>query len=484
LLVRVLDRQTYATWMLLLQLSAYIILIDTGIQTAIARFVARAEGLGDQEYMGGILSSAAAVLTAAGALAAAAVLLLAWQLPNLFHSIPESILPDSRRALAILGWSLAAALPFSALAGFFRGFQRNEILAVSMVAGKVVGAAGIGWAAYHHQGLAVMAGWSAIGNLVAPAAYVAIWSRTGRTALLRLRRVTYRFAHEFTTFCSAMLVSQFAVLLITGLDMPIVVAFDFRSAAYYAVATTASNMLIAPTGAILNALVPVAANLSARNSPEKMGAALRKFTRYGTSILILLTLPLMFGMSPFLRLWVGAQYATHAAALAEVLVAAQFIRLSMQPYAIVGFSVGQQHRMLVSAFGEGAINLVFSIIFVQKFGAIGVALGTLIGAIVGVALHFFNSIPRTDAILVSRKTLLTQDIVRPMVLSVPMVLLLLCARAFGLHPVPYLLLVAGSDVLVAATFLRYLLENQERREILNLLRYMRISVSNRFALNR
>lgn len=48
---------------------------------------------------------------------------------------------------------------------------------------------------------------------------------------------------------------------------------------------------------------------------------------------------------------------------------ARFIRLAMQPYAIVGFSMAQQHRMLVSPFAEAVINLVCSAILVFKPGA-------------------------------------------------------------------------------------------------------------------
>lgn len=484
LLVRVLDRQTYATWMLLLQLGAYIVLIDAGIQGAIARFVARAEGLNDERYLGGVLSSAGAVLVATGALAAAVVAVMAWLLPHIFRSIPVSIVPDSRRALLIVGWSLAAALPFSTLAGYFRGYLRNEILAVSTVTGKFCGAVGIGWAAWHHQGLAAMAAWSAAGNLIAPAAYALVWGRSGRTALIRLHYVGFRVAREFLTFCGAMLASQLATLLITGLDMPVVVAFDFRSAAYYAVATTASNMLIAPQGAILSALLPVTSSLSARTTPEQMGAALRKVTRYGTSILILLTMPLLFGMPAFLRLWVGGNYEAHALLFAEVLVIAQFIRLCMLPYAVIGFSVGQQHRMLVSPSVEGVVNLICSVILVREMGALGVALGTLIGAIIGVALHFANSIPRTDKIAVSRKDLISRDILRPVLFIAPVAALLAGMQMFRVPRMPFLLAVSVCEVVAAAVLFRFLLGKQEREEIIQFCRNLLLSVTRRLTPSR
>jgi O-antigen/teichoic acid export membrane protein len=189
-------------------------------------------------------------------------------------------------------------------------------------------------------------------------------------------------------------------------------------------------------------------------------------------------------MSSFLRLWVGSTYAVHAIPLAEVLVAAQFIRLTMLPYAIVGLSVGQQQRMLVSPFAEGVINLIFSVILVQKFGAIGVALGTLVGAILGVALHFLNSMPRTDAILVSRRALILQDIARPILLAFPVVVLLSIARISGLNEGLYLTITGAGDLAVAAVLFRYLLAKQEQEEIVDFCRHIGISISRRLAFSR
>src|SRR5271170_5815240 len=65
LLVRVMDKPTYGVWVLLLQVAGCVTLFDIGVQTSIARFVARAERLRDREYMARILSSSGAILVAA-----------------------------------------------------------------------------------------------------------------------------------------------------------------------------------------------------------------------------------------------------------------------------------------------------------------------------------------------------------------------------------------------------------------------------------
>jgi O-antigen/teichoic acid export membrane protein len=195
--------------------------------------------------------------------------------------------------------------------------------------------------------------------------------------------------------------------------MPIVAAFDFRSAGYYAVAVMVSNMLVAPHSAIVSTLLPVAAGMSVGDSAHRMGEMLVKCSRYASAILCLIALPLMLGLHPFLRLWIGLDYADHALPLAEVLIAAQVIRLTLLPYATIGLSVGQQNRLLISPFMEGVVNLACSLVAVRLLGAMGVALGTLVGAAVGIAAHFFNSMPRTNRVLFRRRTLLVQGILGP-----------------------------------------------------------------------
>src|SRR5208282_3120353 len=251
LLARVLDKPAYGVWLLLLQLAAYITVFDTGIQTAVARYVARAEGLQDRHYLARLLSSCGMLLAISSLATLALTALASWRLTDLFRDIPTTIAGGARQALLVLGASLALTLPFSALAGFFVGVQKYEIPAFSASVGRFGGALGIAWAAFHHQGLLTMAVWVGAGNLVQSLMYALFWHREGRRDLLQYSHVDGAMARDFLLFCAAMFVSQFSSILITGLDMPVVALFDFPSTAYYGVAATLSNALSMPHGAIV-----------------------------------------------------------------------------------------------------------------------------------------------------------------------------------------------------------------------------------------
>jgi O-antigen/teichoic acid export membrane protein len=470
LLVRVLDRPTYAVWVLILQIGAYASLFESGLQMATARFVSRAEAMGDATHKGQVLSSATFLLAGAGLLLGLITIAIGVNLGTLFHSIPGAMAGPAATALIVIGGSAAVSLSFSAVGGLYLGEQRNEVNAVAGSASKLVGAAGSAWAAFQHSGLIAMAVWIAAGNLLQPAIFVGAerWARL--RSLFQIALIDSATIGSFVRFCAATMASQFSTVLITGLDMPIVVAFDFHSAAYYAVAALLSNVLILPHGAILSALMPIASGLSVHSSPQRLGNVLIRVTRYSTAILCAMGVPLLLGMGGLLRVWVGADYASHAMVMAELLVAAQFIRLTLAPYAMVGFSSGQQHKMLLSPALEAVVNLAASLWLVRVWGAIGVAAGTLLGALVGVTLHFVVSMPKTRAIGFRKRTLLRDGIVRPLACAMPAAGLFAVARIVP-NVGSELALIVAAEALLLGTMWRFNFGMEERAELTATLRH-------------
>lgn len=470
ILVRAMDKPAYGVWLLLLQLAAYITFFDGGIQLAVARYVARSEGAQTRSHLARLLSSAGTILIIACVATILLTALTSWRLTLLFPGIPAAIAPGARGALMIIGTSLALTLPFSVLAGFFLGRQRNEVSAFAASFGKFAGALGAAWAAYHHRGIMAMAVWVAIGYVVQSLIYFAFWRRDENRGLLQPSLVEWAVIREFIIFCSSMLVSQFSSLLITGMDMPIVAAFDFRSAAFYGIASILSNSLTVPHGAIVSSMLPVAAEISAGEDPQRLGQLLLKATRCATAVLCLITLPLLLLMPLFLRIWVGQDYAVHALLLGEILVAAQFIRLTMFPYAMIGFAAGQQQRMLVSPIAEGLTNLLFSLLLVQFLGARGVAIGTLIGAIIGVWLHLTVSLKRTNSIRVNRPQLIWQGILKPLMFTLPLLGGGLLAASSTSTAIQIVLSTCAELVLLALLW-RFSLTSSDREQFLSMIRH-------------
>ena len=156
-LVRMLPTATYSAWAVLLQLTVYVGLLDFGVQTAVARFVAHADALNDLEQRDGVASTAVLLLFLVAALGFCLTGVLAWQLPHVFKAMPAGLLSEARVALLLMGGSFAASLPFSVIHAAFIGLHRNEIPVAIVLANRLTMAILVVLVVFRHGGLIAMA---------------------------------------------------------------------------------------------------------------------------------------------------------------------------------------------------------------------------------------------------------------------------------------------------------------------------------------
>jgi hypothetical protein len=110
----------------------------------------------------------------------------------------------------------------------------------------------------------------------------------------------------------------------------------------------------------------------------------------------------------------------------------------------------------VSPLLEGGTNLIFSIFLGLRYGAIGVAEGTLIGAVVGTLAHILYNMPRTrQEILVSIRAFVFSAIGIPALAAVPLALLAIRAWT-GASTSPWMFISAlGTTLLLSAAIVLY-----------------------------
>ena len=471
-LVRLLSTDAYSTWAILMQLSLGVGLLDFGIQTAVARFVAHADELNDEKEREGIVSTAFFLLVGACVLAMLAIGILAWQLPNVFRTMPTSLHGSSRVALLLMGGSFALGLPVAVIPSLFIGLQRNDIPAAIAIGNKFVMAGLVIAAALKHSGLALMAAAVAVVNLASYCVSWVVWRVWAGDIRIHLSLVAKTYARRIVSYSAALTVWIGAMWLISGLDLTIVGIFDYRATAAYAVAASLTNFVAQTQGAMFAALLPVSAVLAARRDERELGAMLLSSTRYGCLTLLMTGLPLILFGEAILRVWVGPDYASQGTAILQVLVAANVIRLSALPYSTLLLGTGQQHKVILSPIAEGLVNLVTSVAGAYMWGAIGVAFGTLVGAVVSVILHFFYNMPRTSLVSIDRSLLLRESVLRPMICATPIGVVLLINRT--LPQLPSMLVITFSFAGMIASLLllwNYGLVSSERDRLQSVLRW-------------
>lgn len=454
-LVRHMTAVAYGVWVLVLQTSAYVGYLDFGLQTAVGRYIAFANEKSDVELRDSIFSTAFAGLMMAGILSFLLLAVAAALVQKIFPSIPPDLISTMRTMLLIVGGSLAIGLPASAWNGVFIGLQRNEIPAFTVGGGKILSAAGLIAVVLTRNSLTEMAYVVAISNLLSYGAqYYAL--REIAPGIRFARRVIHRAAaRELLDYCFALTVMSFSMLLITGFDLILVGRFQFSEVVPYSVAAGAIPFLSGSLFAVMNAMMPHAATLHAQNKSREMGDLVLSSTRISMLLLIFTGCPVLIYAGPILKLWIGAKFVATGTLILIVLTIANMVRLIGAGYAVVLVAAGQQRLIKVSPLSEGVGNLLASICLGMTMGAIGVAIGTLVGSFISIGAHLVYSMPRTwEQIRLSRRRYLSSAVGVPILCTFPLSL----AAGFsiaGIHITAWEFVLALTTSLMGGFWLLY-----------------------------
>ena len=275
--------------------------------------------------------------------------------------------------------------------------------------------------------------------------------------------VSKQTGKEIIEYCFSLSIWTFATLLVVGLDTTIVGIYDFASVANYAIAASLITFILGIQNALFTVLIPAAAVLEARENARELGILLITTTRYSMYLLLFSGLPLVIFAKDILNFWVGPNYATTTAVLLQILIIANIVRLSALPYAMLLIGTGQQRLVVISPLIEGFSNLLASIIGAALIGAKGVAIGTLIGSIIGIGLNLFYNMPRTTRIGIERTAYVQKGILTPLLCSIPLIIISLVAFLYRSFPSIYLVgLTICAFLVTIALVWQWGLEQKER----------------------
>jgi O-antigen/teichoic acid export membrane protein len=411
----------YSAWVLILQLSAYVNLLDFGLQTAIGKFVAEYDASGDRDASHGIVSTSFTLLAAAAIIACAAVVVMSWLTPKLFHQMPPALMSEVRIALLVVGFSSALALPFNTFGSTFIGLQQYLFPTIVATVGRVGSAATLIILLLLHCSIVQLAFVTAGFNLATAAAHFLLWRKFAQERVnFSFLTFNRRSAVQLAKYGSVLSVWTMTMFLISGLDVVIVGHYQYKETGFYAIASGAANFMLAIISSVFGPLVPAISSMQASATTRRIGDLCIKATRYCVLLLCLLGAPLVLGAYPLLSLWVGKNYASRSALYLQILVLGNVVRYLCSPYLVTVIATGKQRSATMATVTEACVNIVLSIWLVQKIGAVGVAVGTLVAAFISVGVHLLVSIPNTQgAITMDRPRFLLQGLLRPLLVVTP-----------------------------------------------------------------
>jgi len=415
---RALSPESFGAWALALQMAGYVTILSFGLQIGVGRFVSVAEAAGDMALRNRVVAAAFWALLLSAILGVLGVSVLAANLGRIVPDMTPLLRDELAVALVILGLSTAVLLPSTAFAGVFNGLQRSDVPAKILATGRLLTAGSlVGAVVAGERGLIALASiHCAISVLTTVAMYVS-WRRLTVQPVLGPRWITRETTLELAGFCLSLTVWNLAMLMVGGLDLLIVGRYDIASLAAFAVSATLATFVVGTIQSLSTPLVPASAELI--GSPMELRALLATSSRFILMASLLVTVPLFLARELVLATWVGYDYVLPAAPLLGGLLVAAFVRNMMLSYVMIAIGTGRQHRMIVTPLVEGAICVVGGIFIASAIGAFGVIVAKLAGAVAGVALLLGQHALADRLDGMSRFDQLWRNMVRPLVVLVP-----------------------------------------------------------------
>ncbi|HET8697454.1 MAG TPA: lipopolysaccharide biosynthesis protein [Gammaproteobacteria bacterium] len=388
-LARMLTHDEYGAWALALQVASYVLVLGFGLQGAVGRFVALAQGPGAIAERNGVLVAAFHMACAAAVVGIVLIVGAAVALPHFLTAMPDGLVGDFRIALLLCGASAALALTGTPVTGAFLGEQRAHVPALIVLGGRATQCALLVLAAVRFRTLEALAISYCAGQVLITVGQLAAWGGNG--AVRQLRRVASAVHYrELWKFCSPFVLWNSLAALSFGSDLLIVSKLDFGETPYYAVSLTVATTFVGLLASAYNSLLPAAArHVGAGNRRALLGMLLRG-GRLGVGLSTAVGLPLVFSAVVPLRLWVGASYAEAAAPYLALLILAQIVRLSMSMYGSVTIAAGRHGAVVLAPVLDAAVGLAVAVSLGLYIGAAGVALGMLAGAAVNFATWYWK----------------------------------------------------------------------------------------------
>ena len=384
-IIHSLGETRYGIWTLVIGLTGYYGLLDLGVGSGMTQYLTRYLAANDIDKLNKSASTGFVVLSGIGSVVFIGSLIIAFSASSLFR-IQAASAAEVTMVLAITGTSVALQFAFFTYSAVFTAVQRFDLSNIIGISTRLLSAAATIMclkAGYGLVGLSlVVAGTNVLDYLIR-------WHVAGR--LLPAMKISPKLVSreslwEVVNFGIWNFVSDGSVRLISYTDALVIAAFmPVAAVAPFAIAANLRSYfddIFVRAGFVF---FPAVTELDAQQNRaglRQLYLASSKFMFLGS---ILFGSTAMFSARDFFRLWIGS-YAEPAgypssATIFYILMAASMVAVAQR----IGYQVLvgiREVRLLAALFAaEGVANLVMSIVLVRSYGLIGVAIGTLVPAV-------------------------------------------------------------------------------------------------------
>ena len=418
IVVRQIGAESYGLYLTLAMIGGFVVLLDLGLGEATLKYVAQYHARDDIEGVNRVVGATLAVYLLVGLVGGGVIIGCASWIVQIFKMDPGEY-ARAARLFMIAGLSFILVPVVGAFRTIPQAVHRYDVFSKAQVVMELLRGGMIIAVVLLGYGLLGLVVWMVANQALNLVVMMVIAVRLV-PGLHPWPRPTRRGLREVFGYGVFSFVNQILGTLIVYVDRFILgMFFGMAEVAYLGVP---KQMLLRAQGVYISAGSPLFPKFSAM----KEGSGMRHLFLFSTWCMQCLSLalfvPTVIILPEFMRLWQGAEFASHSAPVAMVIAAAAAVQGATLPYYGLLKGTARIHWLTVIYIVTAVVGIMASVVLVSIFGVMGGGYRVWATVVIGLAM----------VLIVCRKIFPTVRL-RSFAMThlvVPMVVAALCGGAF------------------------------------------------------
>lgn len=374
----------YGIWVILMQFTGYLYLLDFGVRESIIRYVSKHRSSKSVVKLNEILSSGMLLYSGIGILCLLITFVFALSFPYLFE-ISNVGITTIRLVVILCGLTIAQSLVFNVFNGVLMGLQRYDIF---NKIGIIFAFVRLGLILYFlNQGYGIVA-LAIIQLLMGLANNITIFFYSKN--LLKIHEIPFKYTRsslrdklptikKLYNYSVYVLINNLGQKAIFYTDA-LVIGFFLSAPAvtFYAIAGNLIEYLrrlIMMSNSVLN---PVASELESEKDDESINSLIINGSKLSILVAIPICIVFLFLGDMFIAIWMGEEYAEHSSVVLYILSISTLLAIPHTTISSILYGINKHKVIANLRIYEAVANLGLSIVLIHYYGIAGVALGTAI----------------------------------------------------------------------------------------------------------
>lgn len=392
-LVNTLGDTKYGIWTIVAALSGYMSLLDLGISSAIGRYVSKYHQSSDHQKLNAIVNSALLLFLLISTLV---VLISPWTSRFIvnFVNFDAELESTVQLLVVIVSFDVAIFVISGIFRGAFVGFQRYEVINFAIITSSIYKAILFYVFLSNEYGLLTMGLISISANLLTASAYFLVLKRSYKFLTITPVKANRKATLDIWSFGKFTFIGMLANQVIYYSDA-FVIGYFLSAAAvtYYTIPWSLMEYTMRLCLGISRTFVPAFSAQEELNDTSQIYKLYISGTKYMLIVSNLLCVGIMVFGGDFIAIWMGERFREICAPLVLIL----FTTLLIQAPQLISYSLllglAKHKTYSYVSIGVSVCNLVLSIVLVQQYGLIGVAIGSAVPQILfhGVFVPYYTN---------------------------------------------------------------------------------------------